>query len=263
MTEWWMRFGNIEYLWTTTPTSVHTEIEKYTRILGDGGPVYTETHPGHLFVEPWNAISSLAIAIPAIYWAFKIRKNYADYPFLTFCLPFLLFNGLGSFFFHAFRDSHFFLYMDVVPAAILTLSVSVYLWLKILRRWWQILFVVMPAFYLRFVVWEYFDPHTAVNLSYAITGILIFLPLVKYLWETAFVDWKIILLSVLSLSLALFFREMDAWRHHLFPMGTHFLWHILSGVGGYFLALYLFRLRKREIFQKQTEISGPTTDASI
>ena len=35
--------------------------------ITDGGPWYAETHiTDNLIVEPWNAISSLAIAAPAV-----------------------------------------------------------------------------------------------------------------------------------------------------------------------------------------------------
>jgi hemolysin III len=46
--------------------------------------------------------------------------------------------------------------------------------------------------------------------------------------------------------LGLLFREMDTWAPIL-PMGTHWLWHIWTAAGGYFLGEYLFRLRNSEM----------------
>jgi hypothetical protein len=216
-------------------------------LILDGGPAYAETGAGTFLIEPWNAVSSLAIAVPAVYWAIKLRGRYKDFAFLVYCMPFLLLNGLGSAFYHAFRSSRFFLFLDVVPAAILSLSVSVFFWLKVLRHWWQILFVVLPVFYLRYLAHTYFPMHTAINLSYALTGIMIFLPVLKYMVDTQFKHWPVILTAVVSLVLALLFREMDVWPTQPFPMGTHFIWHVLSAVGGYYLALYLYRMRKLEL----------------
>ena len=62
----------------------------------DGGQLYKETDFSRPIVEPWNAVSSLAILLPAVYWAFKIRNNYRKYPFLALCLPLLFMGGLGD-----------------------------------------------------------------------------------------------------------------------------------------------------------------------
>ena len=110
----------------------------YNHSLSDGGPIYTETNPDHWIVEPWNAISSLMIVIPAIIWLFKIRGQFKDYRFLIFAIPLMVLGGTGSTLFHAFRVSQFFLFMDVLPTAILTLSLSIYFWVKVFKRWWYV-----------------------------------------------------------------------------------------------------------------------------
>ncbi len=90
----------------------------------DGGPIYAETDLSVLFTEPWNALSSLAILLPAVYWAVRLRGDYRTYSFIFYCIPLLFLGGLGSTLFHAFRVSKWLLLMDVLPTATLTLSVS-------------------------------------------------------------------------------------------------------------------------------------------
>jgi hypothetical protein len=51
--------------------------EWYDLNMPDGGPVYTETHPGQFIVEPWNAFTALLMLIPAIYWFYRIREKRA------------------------------------------------------------------------------------------------------------------------------------------------------------------------------------------
>lgn len=224
-----------------------SSINNYGQLLPDGGQLYAETNPEQFIVEPWNAVSSLIIALPAIYWAYRLRGSYLLFGFLTWCIPLLLLNGIGSAMFHAFRSSSFFLRLDVIPAIVLTISVSVYFWMKILPKWWQMFFIFLPTFYLRYMLYGQFSPHKAINITYIITGTLLFLPILKFLYDSNFKNAKIIILALFSLLLALLFREMDAWHIPNFPMGTHFMWHLMSGIGGFLLASYLYRVRLEEI----------------
>ena len=215
-------------------------VSKYYDSRLDGGPVYTEFNADWIIVEPWNAISSLVIALPAIYFAIKLYPKYKTFPFLSLCIPLLFLNGIGSTLFHAFRATPAFLFLDALPAAILTLAVGVHFWTKVLPFKWMAWLVVFSALMLRLVVGQFFAPHTAINISYGITGILMFLPMVIYLKRTNYYKIHFIIISVISLILALFFREADAWPNQFLPMGTHFLWHVFSGIGGFYLASYLY-----------------------
>ena len=85
----------------------------------DGGPIYVETDLSHFIAETWNALSSLAILLPAVYWGFKLPGNIKKYYFIYYCIPLLFLGGLGSMLFHAFRTSGWLLIMDVFPTVIL------------------------------------------------------------------------------------------------------------------------------------------------
>lgn len=216
--------------------------------ITDGGTWYAETRiTEHFIVEPWNAFSSLAIAAPAIYFLWKIRKEPKQFPFLLFCIPVLLLNGIGSMLFHGLRTSNIFLLLDYLPALLLTFSITLYLWYKILPKWWMVAFTVGPVFILRFVAMNYFTGQLGMNLSYIIGGIAFLLPFLlilrKYHYQKAFN----ILTAVFCFILAIYFRGADKEFIHILAFGTHFLWHIFTGIGAYFLADYLFFLRKQEI----------------
>ena len=217
------------------------------QIPADGGPLYAETDLQSFIAEPWNAVSSLAILLPAIYWAFRLKFNYREFGFIFFGIPLLFLGGLGSTLYHAFRSSSWLLYMDVVPTAILTLAVGIYFWIKILPQWWQSLFFIIPVTVLRFYLFEALPAEMAVNVGYFLTGLLIFFPVLIYLVRHNFRYFLSILTSVVFLSLSLYFREMDQRITDILPMGTHFLWHLLSGVGAFFLAKYLYLLRIEEL----------------
>ena len=214
----------------------------------DGGPIYAETDLTAFVSEPWNAISSLAIVLPAVFWAFHLKWNFRDFPFLYFLMPFLFLGGTGSLLYHAFRTSSFLLWMDVLPTAIVTISVSVFFWDKVLPKRWQVASVVFPLTFLRFTnVFYFFEGQTATNVGYFIAGFLIFFPVIFYLIRNNFKHLSPILISVLALSLSLILRRIDYTVAELIPMGSHFLWHIFSGVGAFYLAKYIYLLRKDEI----------------
>jgi hypothetical protein len=93
--------------------------------------------------------------------------------------------------------------------------------------------------------------HTAINVSYAIGGITIFLPILLVLIKTSFRKFSIVLISVLCFIISLVFREIDARSIVGLPMGTHFLWHLFSAVGAFFLAHYLYFINGVKIHTNQ------------
>jgi hypothetical protein len=225
------------------------EWERFNVSLSDGGPFYTETNLRHFIVEPWNAFSSLTFLIPAIYWLWKIRKNLRNYGFIAYCIPLLVLGGLGSTFFHAFRSSEILLWMDVLPILILTLSVSTYFWHKVYDNWIVTIVTMILSFLGRRLILTVpgIPVHTAINISYAIGGVTIFLPVLLILIKTTFKKFGVVFLSVICFITSLIFREIDARSIHALPMGTHFLWHVFSAVGAFFLASYLYFINDFDI----------------
>lgn len=215
------------------------------QIVADGGPMYQETLTAvaeQVVIEPWNAISSLALCVPAIYWFLRIRENMQRTPVLLACCILLFVNGLGSTLFHAFRVSRWFLWMDVLPALLLTLTLAGYFWRVWLRsaiKWW----VTMGAFLLLMLM-------TAVilrgswymNTQYLLRGLFFLIPTLGILRHTHFMEWHSLAIAGFFLSLSLGFRLLDKVPFEWLPMGTHFLWHLMSAAGAWFLGKYLLAL---------------------
>lgn len=216
----------------------------YNQRLPDGGPVYAETDLNQFIVEPWNAFSSLAILIPAFYWLWRIRGSFSHYRFMLYAIPLVVLGGLGSALFHGFRVSPVFLVMDILPSALLTLSISIYLWIKVLKRWWYVFFIIIPAFLVRGLFWGNLPQHVAINVSYFTTGVIVALPLLIILYKTKFRNIGTVLGAIIPFVLALGFRQLDASDVPFLPMGTHFLWHVFSAIGAYFMLKYLYILRE-------------------
>ena len=212
--------------------------------LGDSGPWYFETDLSRTIVEPWNAFSSLTFLIPVFYLLWQLRGRYREYAFLIFwAAPLMALGGIGSTIYHAFRASNFFLFMDFVPIALLTLSVSIYLWLKILpHKAWLILVITLFAL-MRWLTFMLFEGSGRINSGYFVTGLMIFLPAIIFLIKTNFYKIYLPVSSVLFLVLALFFRYADDYSQPLLPNGTHWLWHVCTSAGAFALAIWLVHIR--------------------
>ncbi|MCF8350675.1 MAG: ceramidase [Bacteroidales bacterium] len=231
----------------TTPEIQSDTTQWFNQRGPDGGPIYTETNFEHLIAEPLNMVPSLLAMIRAIYFLFKIRKEISSYRFLFWGIVLIMLASVGSTLYHGFRSSVVFLIMDIAPIVIFMIALSIYFWLKVLKKWWYVLFILIPFFGIRPLMFYTMPEHLAINIGYALSGLLIVVPAVWYLKKS---DWKygrVILYAVIFFLVALFFRQADAFEPPLLPVGTHFLWHVLSAFGTYFILLYLYRRRKLEL----------------
>lgn len=218
------------------------------QIPPDGGPIYAETDLTSFVAEPWNAISSLAIMFPPIYWAIRLKWQFKRYSFLYTVIPLLTLGGLGSTLYHAFRATKWFLFMDGGPTAIAMILICVYLWGKIIENKLYVFLIVATFLAIRIGGHVFLEDKTlAINFGYFVTGVFIFLPVFTYLRQNEFYQWKLIVISGVALALSLLFRGIDFETTSIFPMGSHFLWHIFSGIGAFYLAKFLFLIRNKEL----------------
>lgn len=223
----------------------------HNKSLPDGGPVYMETGTGEYLVEPWNSLSSLLILIPAVYWILRLQKEKKTTTLMLLVSALIITGGIGSALFHGLRAYWFFLIMDVLPSAILTLTLAVYFWMKVLKRWLLVLMVFIPLVAFRMLAWRSLPEFTAINISYFITGASVGLPILIYLLKTDFSGWTKVVATIVSFSLALLFRQIDYIPVSFLPMGTHFLWHTFSAVGAYFILEYLYMVIPVKVRVKQ------------
>lgn len=109
------------------------------------------------------------------------------------------------------------------------------------------LVAVIPFFLLRFGAIDIIPGQGGINTSYTISGIAFLLPVFIILKKYQFQKTRDIILGAICFILAIYFRQMDKEYADIIPFGTHFLWHIFSGIGAYLLADYLFFMRTQEL----------------
>jgi hypothetical protein len=216
-------------------------------LIPDGGPLYAETNLQNIFVEPWNAISSLIYLVPAIFCFYWIKKRYRFYSFLTLSAILLILGGIGSTMYHAFRSSKFFLALDVLPIQGLTLLTIMYFWSRLIKSRLMGLLLILLFVGAKVVLHYTTDGSFKTNMAYLINGIMLFLPIIVYMFFTRFSKGGYIVISILFFSISLFCRQIDLHSVEYLSMGTHWLWHIFSAIGSGFLGYYLYAVRTADI----------------
>ena len=221
----------------------------------DHGPMYNEFVHDTLIHEPWNAYSSLCFFIPVIFWLIYLRGKYRTYGIITALLPLLFLNGLGSTLFHAFRASNWFLLLDWLPAALMTLILSIYFWHRITHKVWKAIGVVVGFYTLAFTMVKVLSQQTGLSgpsIGYFFTGAAFLVPVIIDLKRNQWKHAGLYVVSLFCLVLALLFRILDyptpnpfAWL----PQGTHFLWHVSSSLAVFSLGFYIYKTTNENRFK--------------
>ena len=237
------------------------EIAARRAIIQDGGPLYHEFHADWFVKEPWNAYSSLFFFIPVVFWIWKLRGRYKENLIIVALLPLLFLNGLGSTLYHAFRTEPIFLMMDWMPALFMSITLSTYLWTRIVKKWYFGLFIVI-AFYTMAILCVYLlikytgNDHMAPNFGYFFTGAAYITPIFIILVKTKWYRLKLVVLSFLFLGLALLCRASDYPNPNplpdILPQGTHFMWHVFSSFAVFTMGYYIYFINKINLRDKST-----------
>ena len=237
------------------------EIVQRRELIHDGGPIYHEFIADAVIKEPWNAISSLAFFIPVVFWIWKLRGRYKENLIIVALLPLLFLNGLGSTLFHALRTEPIWLILDWMPALLMSVTLSTYLWTRLVRKWYFGLLIVIGFYALAILVigliLQFTDNRNmAPNFGYLFTGMCYVIPIFIILFKTNWYRLRLVLLSFLFLGLALLCRASDFPTPNplpdIMPQGTHFMWHIFSSFAVFTMGYYVYFINKIDIRDKST-----------
>jgi len=232
--------------------------------LGDGGPRYTETPrdpsaPGAPWpAEPWNTLTATFFIVIAVWWIWRLRGRFREFPFLVGCLPILLAGGIGGTLYHSLRNARFYFYLDVIPISLLGLAGAVFLALKAWKgRGWIYLGVGLVGYVglsaLLFTVvrpmpiwqkWSIDGGTVAVNANYAALALVILIPVLGMLVRTRFRHAGWVVAGITSFAIAWFFRLVDHKLGIYLPMGSHWLWHTFGAATTALLIEYFYRVEK-------------------
>jgi hypothetical protein len=159
-------------------------------------------------------------------------------------MPLLFLGGLGSTLFHAFRNSHFLLLLDVLPILLLFIAITIYFWIKVLPNKWYLIALLVVYGVVSFLIMSFFAPPISININYFWRGVGFFLPALLLLKSIHYKGTFTILATLFWFVLALVFRSLDREPFVLqfMAMGSHWLWHVSAAVGAFYLAEFLYKL---------------------
>lgn len=206
------------------------------------GPLYCET-PALLTnfpaepVNTWSNLFIIAIGLVALTLVLGRPGRVGRGSLVTLALLLTL-TGLGSFLWHGWRTSAFLL-LDALPGA-LFLFMATFMWLRRFYNSWSAFFIFCG--FLALTALSLFTgasllKNNLIFVSIAPLVVLLGAWLVARTYQeslrAAFMGGSALFFAVV----ALMFRSIDQAVCITFPIGTHFLWHILLSLAGLLIIL--------------------------
>jgi len=186
-----------------------------------------------MLAEPINALTNLAFLIAA-YLGYSLLKKKQTKDRELLILPWmLLLVGLGSLAYHTARNS-LTLVIDGLPIYIFILY-AFFICLRELMESKLKATLVLAGFIMLEILLSIYFPRELLNGSIRHIVAVAFVSIMGW-FVTRHYGPKVIrpLVEVVGLYiLAIIFRSIDVWICTWFPIGTHFLWHILTAFAGY------------------------------
>ncbi len=206
---------------------------------------YCERLDASFWSEPVNALTNISFIIAGIFAVSLLRKTSAPPLFMWVLAGLMLLIGIGSFLFHTFATPLTAL-ADAMPIYAFQLT---FMWcysrFALRYGYWTAggvigLFLLVTFASGRFPV--------ALNGSEAYIPAILLLGLFAVLAaRQAVAGARGLVVAALLFAVSLSARTVDEWWCSAWPLGTHFIWHILNGMVVYlsWLSLYHANLGTR------------------
>lgn len=199
--------------------------------------LYCERASNGFATEPLNTLSNFIYFIVGLQFL-RSRKGTKDDHFLTFLGFLAVLIGAGSTLFHILAVN-WSRYADVIPIwAFVVLYILYALRNFFSLPWTQALSALLAIVILSYVSLAnvpfsvYVGTHGSVEYLPALVAAIAFSLLLFLRGHQA---WQRLAAGSLSLAAALIFRTIDLTYCQEIPIGTHFLWHIFTGIAIFFL----------------------------
>ena len=190
--------------------------------------LYCERLVPGLLAEPVNAVTNVAFFVAA--WALwrQGRREGSGSGELSVLIGLMIAIGVGSGLFHTFAET-WAMVLDVVPILLFQLA---FLWIYSRRviGWQGLSAAALVGGFLLASLYARGFPHLLNgSLTYAL-AITTILALGTYHWLAKEPARFILIAAAGVFALSLFFRTIDEAVCPQFPLGTHFMWHLLDAV---------------------------------
>lgn len=189
--------------------------------------IYCERLDASFWSEPVNAVTNGAFIIAAAlclwgWYQYRLRSFSAVWLIILVAVI-----GVGSFLFHSFA-TRWAMLADVLPILVFQISfLLIYSHQIIKLRWWGTASLFLGFIGLIAIFAQLPSHWLNGSLSYAPAFIFLAGFGTYHAWQKLSQRW--LLLSAAGMfAISLTFRSIDDALCHAFPLGTHFMWHILN-----------------------------------
>ena len=204
-------------------------------------PIYCESSSG-FFQEPLNAITNLAFLIAAFFIYKKIRKNKIKKPEYYFALFFVISLGLSSFFWHSYGNNLSF-GLDFFLAGLFVLTAGFILVNNVIKNRFLTGSIILSFAFVGWILSSFLPSFNAIN--YYLAGAILLIILLIWMRIKLGKSINKFLIVILILGFSLVLRSIDLAVCNFFPVGTHFLWHLLNALAIYLAIVFLMDLEKK------------------
>jgi len=190
--------------------------------------LYCERTTEGLFAEPLNLVTNLGFILAA-YFLFKIAARHNKLaPSIKILILLTIAIGQGSALFHMFAN-RFTQILDVIPIFLFQIIFLVVYLRHVVGQSSRNEILLCSFFILMSILSTQFSQTLNNSLSYA-PSLLSLLGIGVYQISTKKKFANHILIAAFLFFIALIFRTLDPLLCNYFPIGTHFMWHILNSI---------------------------------
>ncbi len=205
---------------------------------------YCGRYGSGLFDEAQNAFSNVAFLLGA-WFAYRAWKQSGSSDTALLALVLLLAAiGLGSFTFHSF-PTPITLYIDLVPIQLYILAVLAYTLHRVLHCGWRTSALVVLGFFLIRQAWIIAVPQGLLGGGVThVPTLLALLVFVAVLARRGLPVWRYLVAGAGCYVAALLVRSWDVPLCSAFPLGLHWVWHILTALAATVVLVGLIHTRR-------------------
>ena len=194
---------------------------------------YCERTSPAFWAEPLNAVTNAAFLVAAFALALRLRTltraGGGVHPSLWLLVLLLASIGVGSFLFHTFARRWASL-ADVLP-----IYLFMHAYAACFLRWrigwrWRVAWLGAPAFLLFAQAVALVVPPATLGMGGYAPALLALAGFALWLWRRADERWRALGGAALLFALSLTLRQSDLPLCEQWPLGTHFLWHLLNAL---------------------------------
>jgi hypothetical protein len=222
---------------------------------------YCERIDAGFWSEPVNAITNFAIIIAGLmalrlyHRSFPLHGN-RHRPSVLLLVLLVVLTGIGSFLYHTFAQV-WAAWADLLPiGAFIYAYHAVFLRRILAFRYIYITQYVFMFFLFSFLLMKAYGPETLNGSIGYLPALISFFVVWTFMYVEGRPGTRLFGATAVIFLVSVFFRTIDQEICAMFPLGTHFLWHLLNSVVLYCLLKLVIQLPN--FYQRQQrEVEGP------